>query len=501
MATTTRRTPGVYLTELDAFPPSVVGVLTAVPAFIGYTEKAVQNGQPITNKPIKINSVDDYSLYFGGPPNVQFSIVDTPSGQVPDFTVGGNGYSLTWDNPKFYLYNCVRLFYENGGGPCYVVSVGDYANPALKANLETGLTAISHESGPTMLLVPDALLLSKADYSSIMSKMLGQCNTKQDRVSLLDVHGGATATPSGVGTLITDFRADVGANNLNYGIGYFPWLNTSIVQNNEIIYTNIATLQKLKDVLKAEAAILYVDNTPKKEAVDALIDRLSNDPAEPYTVLVLSQDVGAAVPLLFSIYRDIQRKLNVLPPAPAMAGIYTMVDATRGVWKAPANVSLTSVVSPTIYIDDEIQADMNVPLDGKAVNAIRSFIGQGILVWGARTLDGNSRDYRYVNVRRTLIFIEQSLKIAAGAYLFEPNDANTWVSVKSMIEIFLMGVWQAGGLMGDKASDAYVVNVGLGSTMTGMDILDGYMRIQVLLQMLRPAEFIEITFQQKMQGV
>jgi phage tail sheath protein FI len=492
MQTVTRRTPGVYLTELDAFPPSVVGVQTAVPAFIGYTEKALKNGQSILHKPTQINSMEDFEAYFGGAPKAQFTIEDTTP-----------AYTLAWGTGKFFLYNSMRLFYDNGGGLCYVVSVGSYTDTIKLPDFEGGLTAIGQESGPTMLLAPDAMFLDDAGYATLISNMLRQAADKQDRVVLLDVHGGDAWETTGETpvNVIDQFRTNVGSVNLNYGISYFPWLNTSIVQSNEVDFTNIgdSSIADLQAILTKEAARLYVE--PKKAEVDALITKLNKTPPAGYTITSLSQDIGAAVPLLFSIYTDMQRHLNILPPTSAMAGIYTMIDTSRGVWKAPANVALTSVVSPTLYINDDTQADLNVPLYGKAVNALRSFPGQGVVVWGARTLDGNSQDYRYVNVRRTLIYIEQSLKIAASSFLFEPNNANTWVSVKSMIDNFLMSVWQGGGLMGDKASDAYQVSVGLGQTMTGNDVLDGYMRVQVLLQLLRPAEFIELTFQQQMQGV
>ena len=181
-----------------------------------------------------------------------------------------------------------------------------------------------------------------------------------------------------------------------------------------------------------------------------------------------------------------------------MAGVYTAVDNTRGVWKAPANVSLNSVLAPNVNISNDFNNDLNMPLNGKAVNAIRSFPGQGTIVWGARTLDGNSQDWRYINVRRTMVFLEMSVKAAAQAYVFEPNDANTWVLVSGMISNFLNNVWKAGGLFGSTPGEAYDVQVGLGTTMTANDILDGYMRITVRVAVVRPAEFIVITFQQKM---
>ena len=197
--------------------------------------------------------------------------------------------------------------------------------------------------------------------------------------------------------------------------------------------------------------------------------------------------------------KSVLAKLNLLPPSAAMAGIYTMVDRSRGVWKAPANVTLNYVNSPAEDIDDEGQAGLNAPMNGKAINVIRAFRGEGIKVWGARTLDGNSLDWRYINVRRTMLFLEESIKNAARAYVFEPNDAGTWINMKCMIENFLRSVWKRGGLAGATPEDAFEVHIGLGDTMTGDDILEGIMRITVLVAVTHPAEFIEITFQQQMQ--
>ena len=98
-----------------------------------------------------------------------------------------------------------------------------------------------------------------------------------------------------------------------------------------------------------------------------------------------------------------------------------------------------------------------------------------------------------------MIFIEQSIKTAIRAYVFEPNDANTWATVKSMTENFLTNFWMQGGLAGAKPQDAFSVQIGLGSTMTAQDILDGYMRVTVLVAVSRPAEFLVITLEQQMQ--
>ena len=200
------------------------------------------------------------------------------------------------------------------------------------------------------------------------------------------------------------------------------------------------------------------------------------------------------------ILNQARNLFNEMPPSAAMAGLYTMVDTTRGVWKSPANYSLNNVNSPTVNISSEAQEGFNVDVyTGKSINVIRPFQGLGTLVWGGRTLDGNSQDWRYINVRRTLIMIEQSLKAATRAYVFEPNDANTWLTVKSMIDSFLSNLWKQGALAGAAPEQAFDVQIGLGSTMTPTDILDGKMLITIKVAIVRPAEFIIITFQQQLQ--
>ncbi len=135
---------------------------------------------------------------------------------------------------------------------------------------------------------------------------------------------------------------------------------------------------------------------------------------------------------------------------------------------------------------------------GKSVNAIRSFTGKGPLVWGARTLAGNDNEWRYVSVRRLFIFVEESVKKATEAFVFEPNDANTWVKIQAMIENFLTTLWRQGALQGVKPEHAFYVAVGLGKTMTALDILEGRMIIEIGMAAVRPAEFIILRFSHKM---
>jgi phage tail sheath protein FI len=203
---------------------------------------------------------------------------------------------------------------------------------------------------------------------------------------------------------------------------------------------------------------------------------------------------------LFYACKTAIRKLSpTLPPTPAIAGIYAKTDDTRGVWKAPANVSVNSVYETTDFITDAEQGGMNMDPSGKSVNAIRYFNGKGILVWGARTLDGNSSEWKFVSVRRLFITVEESARKATFPFVFEPNDANTWVKIRAMLENYLTLLWRQGALAGAKPEHAFFVRCGLNSTMTAQDILDGKLIVEIGMAAVRPAEFIILRFMHKLQ--
>jgi hypothetical protein len=346
-----------------------------------------------------------------------------------------------------------------------------------------------------------------------MNQMIDQAGSLQDRVAILDVYGSNEVIDQRSLDDVTGlFREKINSPYLSYGMAYFPFLDTSVVQLSEINYQNISSssFETLRDVLRWQNDDLYlVINPSRHTAVEANIDLM--EPLKAYTTVAekaaaevvvkkVNQNLVAALPLLGDIEKVLLAKNETLPPSGAMAGVFTLTDTTRGVWNAPANIGLNSVLQPSYKLSGVQQGDLNIPIDGKAIDAIRQFTGRGTVVWGARTLDGNSNDYRYIQVRRTLIYIEQSIKQALNQFVFAPNDGNTWSTVTAMVSSFLQGVWSQGGLMGATATEAFTVQCGLGSTMTAQDLLDGYMRVQVLLQMIRPAEFIELTFKQKLEG-
>jgi phage tail sheath protein FI len=205
-----------------------------------------------------------------------------------------------------------------------------------------------------------------------------------------------------------------------------------------------------------------------------------------------------------SLYNRIDAELAkntlTLYPSASMAGVYASVDNDRGVWKAPANVSVALVAAPSVNVSAEDQENLNVDsVSGKSINAIRAFTGRGVMVWGARTLAGNDNEWRYVNVRRLFIFVEESVKKASEFVVFESNSAPTWQRVKGMCEAFLTGLWRDGALAGATTKDAFFVNVGLGTTMTPDDILNGKMVVEIGMAASRPAEFIILRFSHKLQ--
>jgi phage tail sheath protein FI len=638
MAVVQYKTPGVYVEELDAFPPSIVGVETAVPVFIGYTETAERNGRGVYLQPIRIASMVDYAAVFGGAFEPKFKLKDPPAEKAlaeakdteqktakdlqdakdalakaadaekaakqadvtlkedahnqaqskvrtaeaavkterlgpADVALGERRFTLDYGDIRHCLFNALRLFYANGGGSCYIVSVGEYGEEIDPKALQNGLVAVEDLVGPTMLVIPEAVLLKEATaYNTLVTEMLKQCLAKQDRVAILDIWAPPDFSIDNLDKVVQDFRQGLGAvpsAALKYGMAYAPFLRTSIVDPSELDYTNFSELEDGKPgpivwALLAEANRLYPDEK-KDEKKPALTDQSAETkqppadgkqppadgkqvteapPAPAWVALMpkgmtlttkasligtsylsamvkveqekkdkkltrdeywtqvkkINEGLTAQVPALKEIYKAMAAKLGILPPSAAIAGVYTQNDTLRGVWNAPANVGLNAVIAPMLSFSSKKQENLNMPIDGLAINAIRDFVGRGTLVWGARTLDGNSNDWRYIQVRRALIYIEQSVELALNKFVFEPNVGRTWVTVASMIGSFLRGVWQAGGLMGATPNEAFSVQCGLGSTMTAQDVLEGRMLVQIKLQMVRPAEFIVLTFQQQMQG-
>ncbi len=636
-------TPGVYIKEVNAFPPSIAQVATAIPAFIGYTEKGAKN------KPTKIKSLLEFVNVFGGPPAPENIL-----------TVDVDNDTFELEESKLKLYNSLRLFYSNGGGESYIISVGHYSEkPAdwtqagVRDLFTAGIDTLEKVDEVTLIAFPDGINLGTDNLGITQEHALAQCAELMDRFTIMDViQADSDGTSLDADSLA--FRNGVGNKNLKYGAAYYPYLQSSfpfqfrftdiqskydfkvahssmiskidayLALNSEVVsfgndwkdvameahkakpasadlpiddkdkvedYVkkcwNILALfkdptgltedsahneqfnlkidtaklissslkplaQKMFDfetkfkaleatytlILGSDFADNDFDDTSWKNGADFaesapnLYDKLltsnpeAGDDTESYPLiqaqlnklheqilntvngvvsaiedLDLKKEVElvSELPSYSKVISGLSRNMNTIPPSGAMAGVYADVDSKAGVWKAPGNVSISGIVGLTDDINDKEQRTMNVHETGKSINAIRAFTGRGKLVWGARTLDGNSNDWRYISVRRLAIMIEESTKKACMIFVFQPNVKQTWVNVKGMISNYLTTLWSDGALAGAIPEDAFFVSIGLGETMSSDDINNGRMIVKIGYAPSRPAEFIVLEFTQMQQ--
>lgn len=568
MATYT--TPGVYVQEISTLPPSVAPVPTSIPVFIGYTETAIIDGTPwpytggAPTDPIRLTSMLDYTTIFGGPYSESFDV--TLTGTAVDISAA---LDTTPAGNDFRLFYHMQMFFANGGGTCYVISVGGYGSPIAFTKLQGAIPQAEKIDEITMVVMPEAVssVLTDAQQGGLYDDMLEHCKIMQDRFALLDVKVRGTSIANDA----DKFRnLNVGANNLSYGAAYYPSFTPTLsytyadadvvitaedpflpanvlvydgeslevvnngdgaiaeweldfsaytgfpvasgiitINGNDVDITGAADATEVKDIINASAlasAIVVATEATDVVTITAVASSL------PLTVSVSTEVPALPAPqenvvaigpdkVLYNRIKDVLTAYPIeLYPSATMAGVYASVDTNRGVWKAPANVGLAMVSSLNVKIKDSDQSGLNVDAtSGKSIDAIRDFPGRGILVWGARTLDGNSNEWRYVNVRRTFLFVEDSCKKASEFVVFEPNDANTWVRVKGMISNFLTTLWRDGALAGAKPDQAFFVKVGLNETMTAQDILEGRLIVMIGMAVVRPAEFIVLTFEHKLQ--
>lgn len=471
------KTPGVYVEEKSLLPPSVAGVATAVPAFIGYTQKMPVN--PVQ----KVTSLIEYESIFGTGKEFSFE--------------GGKLLGQ-----EFALYNSVRLYFDNGGGVCFIVSLGTYPtdpSSVTAAKYKTALNEVAQLPEVTLIAFPDAAtLLGASALKDVQDAALQQCSDLVGRFTILDVQMATyddTMTPTQkIEADMVEFRK-ISLKNLCYGAAYYPYLKTSYAKDIPFKIVVKALGGKVDDDAETGA-----DDTDKALKNAAAIAKM--DPDETATKV----KIKAAIAELDETNNRYTAKLaelkeiaSVIPPSGAVAGIYVSIDSKVGVWQAPANVGVSGAKDLAIQVNDNQQANMNVDTDGKSVNAIRYFKGKGILVWGGRTLDGSSNEWRFVPVRRLFSYVEQSVKLATNWVVFQPNDSNTWIKVKCQISNFLSSLWRSGALAGASPDEAFFVQVGKDITMTEADINEGYLRVRIGLAAVRPAEFIVLEFMHKVQ--
>ena len=390
--------PGVSLSD------SVVLInqrnnLTAVPVFIGYTEK-IPSGDAVPSI-YEINSIDNYIDLLG-----------------TNISIG-----------NYMLYNAVQHYFLCGGESCFVISIGTYDRSlSLWEREALFVTAFStelfgliyREQTITLLSVPDLNLLNNPCginldfWETIWNSLLTVCQHSKRIFALLDPPENVEDAKN----LLTKLEGG-GITYPHFGASYWPYL---------------------------------VVDLPRKYNIDT--------------------------------------RFITVPPSASVAAMIQFVDEDQGIWKAPANIAIPHVIEPAY---SHLYATGIFNNTDISFNLIRAFPIKGIMIWGCRTLgDELAADRRYVQVRRLLTYIENSLSSIVGFAVFSPNNESTWYAVKALVIAWLDDLWTQGGLRGSNASEAYQVFVGLNESMTSTDVSEGKMIIKIFLAVLVPAEFIEV---------
>jgi uncharacterized protein len=501
------RMPGVKTLEIATLPPSVALVPTAVPVFIGYTQIHEKEGEQVDNRPVRIRSMRDYEDWFGLAAPQSF----TATAEDRSAVGGGVDVTVTMVGEATYrMYYALQLYFTNGGGPTYIISVGKYktVTPLVdKASFIGGIAMARKAKEITILVLPDAVALNAAEYGEVITSALQHCEKYINRVTIIDVKD--TFIDTGDGNKVksldedsevtTHFRANMPSaiGQKKYGAAYYPFLKTTMSYATD----DSALVVTLKTFSDKNNLGTFAETTPKLSDLEAGKPAVAAIPASGGNPAVAAEPATVGNNLAFSKIKEAIRQFPVvMPPSAAVAGVYVATDFAQGVWKAPANVSLAGVVGTTVEIDDDFHADLNVnAASGKSVNAIRPYTGRGILIFGARTLAGNDLEWRYISVRRTFCFIEDAVGQAMQDFVFEANTRDTWIKVKAMIGNFLIQIWKAGGLFGNTPDEAFQVLVGQPETMNDIDILEGRMIVDIKLRVSRPAEFIILRYEHKFQ--
>ncbi|KTL59774.1 phage tail protein [Photorhabdus laumondii subsp. laumondii] len=451
--------PGVYIEEDASLNLSVNQGNTAIPVFIGVFSPIETN---LTSQVTRVNSWLDFTNLFNAGCITSIEITstklasmsapalfesvksDTAVVATPDISVDA------YNEDPAYTYqvkkvnyttssDALKLYFQNGGGPCYILPQ--------PSKLTSGFLDSIPELIEQALEITLIVYLKDSDYNQQA------------------IYDSLTPLLNAGYFLIADNKDKNTA------------LTTEVTSQTATYYPAVKVSQLIQTEDSQIAVSGYED--AKRNTVTNLKQLKEKNPT------VYQQAVQA-------IQDKIAANGNTIPVSAVMAGIYCATDASRGVWKAPANVVLSGISDITERLTDDEQGTMNQ----KGINAIRYFSGRGFVVWGARTLQKDD-NWRYIPVRRLFNAAERDIKQAMQSVVFEPNSQPTWERVKSAIDNYLYSLWQQGALAGNKPQEAYFVQIGKGITMSDDDIKQGKMIVKVGMAAVRPAEFIILQFSQQ----
>lgn len=447
-------TPGVYVEETSSTPPAIEAMASGVPVFIGYTELAGTSQDPLTLVPRRISHQWEFIQLFGSAyPESDFAI---------SIKADGTAVASVQSTSPHVLHDSLELFFANGGQECWVISTGRYKSPGEPlqlSELQAGLDVAATMQGIDLVVIPEMQALSLGDYRALADAALSHAATCHDRFVILDMV--ITPATSNNDNLAQHFHEGleiyreqgIGQQHLSWGAVYAPHLMVSLPRRLD----------------EARIHVTLADSA----------------------VLTLSDLFAHQRGLYTAVIAAIHAQPRMLPPSGAIAGCYAAQDRNRGIWKAPANMTLALVNAPAMELPVADYETMNVDVTrGKSINPIRLFTHKGTLVWGARTLAGNDNEWRYVPTRRLCTWIETCIRRSSGWLTFEENTAATWQKLRSSVEAFLMMLWRNSVFMGEKPELAFFVRVGQGVTMTLQDVADGRVRLEIGVATQRPAEFV-----------
>jgi hypothetical protein len=438
--TTQPSCPGVYVVEGGTPSVSVNVAATAVPVFLTDFSENPRVSIP-KDVCIRVDNWLEYCVLKGLYPRLGEVTV-----KIESEPLSGGGCSYTYEiilqcHPEIDL--ALRQYFENGGGPCYILRIGtsDGILSAIKKVREITLLVYLHYTIDSDL---------RDTYYSWLNSLLGAGNN-YFLIADADAQGKAPDTESEYTSvyypgLIESAGSERPPDDLIEVIGYIDDSGTSV--------TGFSDLKPVNPDLYAEISA----------TIDSRLARL---------------------------------RVSVTPAA-AMAGIYCATDRTRGVWNAPANVPISGALDVAVMVSDTDQGTMN----DNGINVIRKLPDSGIVPWGCRTLAGTSEatdtSWRYIQVRRLFNSAEADITKAMQTMMFEPNYQPTWEKTRHAIENYLYSLWRQGALAGSKPEDAYFVQIGKDVTMSDEDISAGKMIAKVGMAAARPAEFIILEFTQSM---
>lgn len=356
-------------------------------------------------------------------------------------------------------YDDIVEFYENLS---FNISIPNYVE---KKTAKSDLVVVRYVGSPTETAVApfDEIAGGEPEKAFCTISLKNGSNGSVSSISAADYIG--TDNGAGKRTGIQSFL-----DNDNVSIMAIPGVTDPNVQlmlvaHCENLASRFAVLDMPRDAKKVEDIIAHRD--------------------------IVDSNYAAMYHPWLEVFDPLDKKNIAIPPSGSVLGIYARSDTSRGVHKAPANETVRACVG----LDCQFNKGEQDILNPKGVNLIRTFPGQGIRVWGARTASSDA-SWKYINVRRLFIFIEETIKANTNWAVFEPNDEVLWVRVKRTIDVFLTGLWRGGALAGSAPSEAFFVNVGR-NTMSQDDIDNGRLVCVIGVAPVKPAEFVIFRISQK----